>query len=146
MCLNKEPCTNVDIENYFKFKFKGRNYRQKFKEKCHHLQLHVNVNFVAKKPTYDVQNASRCITVARNVKKSILNLTSQNVYLWSSVSRKQMVQIPFCWKFWKVENIAEIAPRTHRILFDPSGCRRIGGRPGGISFLSRFRRRTSSEN
>ena len=43
----------------------------------------------------------------------------------------------FCRKFWKVENMAEIARMsTHRILFDPSECRRRGRRPGGISFLS----------
>ena len=43
----------------------------------------------------------------------------------------------FCRKFWKVENMAEIGrASTHRILFDPSECRRRGRRPGGISFLS----------
>ena len=39
-------------------------------------------------------------------------------------------------KYLKVENMAEISTSTHRILFDPSGRRYIGGQPGEISFLS----------
>ena len=35
----------------------------------------------------------------------------------------------FC-NYLKVENLAEISMSTHRILFDPSGCRYIGGQPG----------------